>query len=92
MTELTTRQQCEALQTELDDMSAKFQKHYDEVIKPALPEFFTKMIEEASAQMTKDSQKTKDDLKEKLDSPETLEAYKMAVETMKAMCAVHGVK
>ncbi len=91
MTDLTIRQQCENIKAEMNELDVKFKTYFEEVLKPQLPEFLLTMIE-TQVQALEEQKKAKGDLDLDLDDEATLIGFQRALETMKALCAIHNVK
>ena len=91
MTDLTIRQQCENIKAEMNELDVKFKTYFEEVLKPQLPEFLLNMIE-TQVQALEEQKKAKGDLDLDLDDEATFIGFQRALETMKALCAIHNVK
>lgn len=90
MTELTNKEQCLELQHQIDELSAKFRVHYENVLKPLLPEMMVQQIESiVNAMEAKQAEEVKNI---DYDEPSVLLAHQEALKTMQSMMIIYNIQ
>ena len=92
MTELSYSQQCDEIQAKIDALNVKFKKHYEEVIKPALPEFLATAMENMAEEMDKMQGKYIEEFNKTKNTAEGLKVMQQSYEGFKALCKLQGVE